>query len=71
MVEPFLLPELELIVDDSIGYTVKTYGCSLPEDHDLYVKYRRSMRNVTVSSLVKDIDNYKMCCGVQATELTD
>ena len=70
MVDPFLLPEFELIVDDSLGYAVKTYGCYLPEDHDLYVKYRRSMRNVTVSSLVKDIDNYKLCCGVKATELT-
>lgn len=70
MVDPFLLPEFELIVDDSLGFTVKTYGCYLPEDHDLYVKYRRSVRNVTVSSLVKDIDNYKLCCGVQATELT-
>lgn len=51
MVDPFLLPELELVVDDSLGYTAKTYGCYLPEDHDLYVKYRHSMRNVTVSSL--------------------
>ena len=25
MVEPFLLPELEVIVDDSLGFTVKVY----------------------------------------------
>ena len=37
------LPEFELIVDDSLGYAVKTCGCYLPEDHDLYVKYRQSM----------------------------
>ena len=26
MVEPYLLPELQVIVDDSLGFTVKVYG---------------------------------------------
>ena len=34
--DSFLLPELELIVDDSLGFTIKVYGCLLPEDHELY-----------------------------------
>jgi len=26
-VDPFFIPELEIIVDDSLGFTVKVYGC--------------------------------------------
>jgi len=70
--EPYLFPELEIVVDDSLGFTVKGFGAYLVEDHPLYLKYLPTMRNVTVSSLVKDLENYKVCAGVQdaATELT-
>ena len=50
----FLLPELEIIIDDSLCFTVKVFGSFLVEDHDLYMRYRRTMRNVTVSVLVKE-----------------
>lgn len=70
VVEPFLLPEVEIMIDDSLGYTLKASGCFLPEDHPLYLEHRRSMKNISICSLVKGIENYKLCCGVEARELT-
>ena len=70
MVEPFLLPELEVIVDDSLGFTVKVYGSYLVDDHPLYLRYRRSMKNVTLSNLVKELESYQLCDGVQTLELS-
>ena len=58
------------MIDDSLGYTLKASGCFLPEDHPLYLEHRRSMRNISICSLVKDIESYKLCCGVEASELT-
>lgn len=55
MTEPYMLPQLEIIVDDGLGFTVKVYGCYLVEDHPLYLEYRRSMQNVTMSNLVKEL----------------
>ena len=69
-VERFLLPELELIIDESLCYTVKVFGSFLVEDHHLYLRLRRSMRNVTVSALVKELEEYKLCGGVNACEMT-
>lgn len=69
-VERFLLPELEIIIDESLCFTVKVFGSFLVEDHDLYLKYRRTMRNVTVSVLVKELEAYKLCGGVNASEMT-
>jgi len=48
MVEPYLLPEVEIIVDYSLGFTVKVFGSYLVDDHPLYLKHRRTMCNVTV-----------------------
>ena len=70
MTEPYMLPQLEIIVDDGLGFTVKVYGCYLVEDHPLYLEYRRSMQNVTMSNLVKELEGYKLCNGVQTLELT-
>lgn len=70
MTEPYMLPQLEIIVDDGLGFTVKVYGCYLVEDHTLYLEYRRSMQNVTMSNLVKELEGYKLCTGVQTLELT-
>ena len=70
MAEPYMLPQLEIIVDDSLGFTVKVYGCYLVEDHPLYLQYRRSMQNDTMSNLVKELEGYKLCSGVQTLEVT-
>jgi len=69
-VDPFLIPELEIIVDDSLGFTVKVYGCYIPEDHSVYVEHRRTVRNVPVWRLVKQLEEHNFCCGVTALELT-
>jgi hypothetical protein len=63
--DSFLLPEVEIIIDDSLGFTIKMYGCYVPENHLLYTKYLRSIRNITVHDLVKEIDCFSLCCGVE------
>ena len=70
ILEPFLLPEMEIVVNNGQGFTVKVFGCFLPEDHPLYLDYKRTVTNVTVSMLVKELEAYKLCCGVNAAEHT-
>ena len=49
---------------------MKVFGSFLVEDHDLHLTYLRTMRNVTVSVLVKEVEAYKLCRGVNAFERT-
>ena len=58
------LPEFTLTVDDGLGFTIQVYDCFLPEDHYIYKTYRRSMKNITVSDLVKILENYIICPGI-------
>ena len=70
ILEPFLLPEMKIFVNDGQGFIVKVFGCLLPEDHPLYLDYQQTVTNVTISILVKELETYKLCCGVNATEHT-
>lgn len=64
------LPQLELVVDDSLGFTILVYGWLLPDDHILYTKYYRSMRNVTLNELVRKLtESFIICPGIEQPEL--
>ena len=57
-------------MDDSLGFTVKVLGLYLADDHPLYLKYLRTVCNVTLSNLVKDLESLELCTGVNPMELT-
>ena len=65
-----LLPEIEIMIDDSLGYTISIFGWMLPENHVLYSGYFRSVRNITVSDLVKEVEHQFICPGVQRHEVS-
>ena len=62
-----MLPELEVVIDDSLGFTLKVYGFYLPDDHELYSQYFRSVSNTSVANLVTEIESHIVCHGVNAT----
>ena len=68
---PYIVPEFEVIIDDSLGFILYVYGWMLPEDHEIYTTYRRSMRNITVSNLLREIvDIWKVCTSTGRSVLT-
>ena len=65
MMDPkFVLPKFELFIDDSLGYSISVYGWLLPPEHPFYTKNKRSLRHISVSSLIKDLENYTICNGL-------
>ena len=65
-----MLPEIQIMIDDSLGFTIYAYGWLLPEDHELYSTNLRSVTNITVSDLVKSIGTLSICPGVKPFELS-
>ena len=57
------------MIDGSLGLTVKVFGCFMPEDHPVYGLYMRSMCNITIQGLIKELGCYKLCCSVEVTEI--
>ena len=59
-----LLAEYEIIVDDSLGFTIIILGWLLPENHFLYTKHLRSVRYITISELINVVMALSICQGV-------
>ncbi len=68
--DPYVLAEFEIIVDDGLGFTIKVYGSYLVEDHPLYINYRRTLRNITISRLAKELESFRLCDGVKSVEFS-
>ena len=62
-----MLPQLEVVIDDIVGFTLKVYGFYLPDDHQLYSQHFRSVTNYSVANLVKKIESHIVCNAVNAT----
>ena len=71
MVDQYVLPHLEIVIDESLGFTVKVFGSYLAADHPLYLYYCRTVRKITVSELLRHLEGYKLCDGVSTIELND
>ena len=58
------IPEFTVTVDVVLGYIIKVYDWYIPEDHEIYCTYRRSIKNVTVSDLVNILVSYFKSPGI-------
>lgn len=65
-----LLPDLQIMIDDSLGFAISVYGWLLPDDHDIYSENLRSVTNITVYELIKRIEAMFICPGVKPTVLS-
>ena len=36
----------------------------IPDDHDIYKHYRRSLTNITIQNLFLELEEYAICDGV-------
>ena len=58
-------PEIQLTIDDSLGFSVSVYGWPLPPTHRIYKDNYRSVQYITISQLLNDIASHTICEGVQ------
>ena len=61
---PYVIPRLDIEIDDSLGFTVRVFGWFLCENHNIYKSTRRSLRNITVSNLIKEIEQLALSIGL-------
>lgn len=69
MVDFYFLLKIEIIVDDSLSFIVKVYGCFLLEDYFVYVKYWCFVRNILICNLIVELEYFVVCCGVEVDNI--
>ena len=66
-VPPFIVPQFEVAINSSLKFTVAVYGWILPENHNIYSDYGRSLGSM-VSNILKKIGNHRICVCVNVSE---
>lgn len=58
------------MIDDSLGFTISVYGWLLPEDYEIYTTNLRSICNITVCDLIRNINSLHICLSEEPFELS-
>ena len=54
----------EIYCSESLDFTIRYFLWCLPINHEIYQKHSGSFYNVTLSDLIKSIQNFSICSGV-------
>ena len=57
-------PKFTIGVDNDLNFTIRVYNYMLPEDHQLYKLHHRSIKKITVSNLIQELESKTVCEGV-------
>ena len=63
--KPYLIPKLQIIIDESLEFTLTTYGWLLPNDHEFYKLFKRTVRNSEMHRIFSEVQSYQLCDGVK------
>ena len=52
-----MVPKCRIKLDDGLTYIIQIFGWLLPEDHELYKTFKRSVKNITITNLTYKLNN--------------
>ena len=55
-----LTPKFQIIIDESLKFTLATYGWLLPDDHEFYKVFKRSVRNSEIHRIFSEIQSSQL-----------
>ena len=65
----FTISSFEIHVNADLIFTIRVFGWLIPQENILYRKYSRSMENVTLSSLISELEHNFICSGITQADL--
>ena len=61
----FVIPEFEVYVDVDLKFSLRIFGWFLKQNQNIYLKYRHSLENITLSNLIYLIESFVISDGVK------
>ena len=58
----------DIYVDEDLEFIIHVFFWCVPLDHEIYTKYKKTMKNITLSNLIKVISNYSICSGIKGEQ---
>ena len=58
------IPEIEVFIDNLLNLTIRVFAWCLEIDNEIYKRYKKSVKNITLYNLLKEITQYQICKGI-------
>ena len=49
----------------SLAFRVKTFVLFIPPGHEIYTTYKNSVKNITITNVIKVLSSHKLCSGAE------
>ena len=59
-----LVSKFEIYVDEHLSFAIRFFLWRLPNNHEIYSQYNGSLKNITLSNIIKTLLNYYVCTGL-------
>ena len=64
----YCTPKYEILVDISLGYSIRVFSWFLNDDHQLYKRHRKSVFNNTLTTLLYNLQQMSLCKGINVAD---
>ena len=58
------ISSVDIHVGEDLEIIIRVFSWSIPLDHEIYTKYKKTMKNITLSNLIKVTSYYNICSGI-------
>ena len=58
-------PIFDIYIRNNLDFTIRAFAVSIPANHEIYMKFSKSMKNITLSNLAQEISQYGICEGIK------
>ena len=59
------ISSIDIYVGEDLEFIIRVFSWCIPLDHEIYTKYKKTMKNITLSNLIKVISYYNICSGIK------
>ena len=62
------ISSIDIYVGEDLEFIIRVFSWCIPLDHEIYTKYKKTMKNITLSNLIKVISYYNICSGIKGDQ---
>ena len=59
------IPIFDLYIRDNLEFTICVFAVCIPANHEIYMKFSKPVKNITLSNFVREISHYCICEGIK------
>ena len=59
------IPIFDVYIGNNLEFAIRVFAVCIPANHEIYMKFSKSVKNITLSNLVQEISHYCICEGIK------